>query len=43
MRTTFRKSFARDLKKVKDQAILDRVREIIETTSISRDSIPHGK
>ncbi len=30
MKTSFRKSFTRDLKKVKDQAILDRVREVIE-------------
>ncbi len=30
MKASFRKSFARDLKKVKDQAILDRVREAIE-------------
>jgi mRNA interferase RelE/StbE len=29
MNITFRKSFARDLKKMKDQAILDRVREVI--------------
>lgn len=30
MRTSFRKSFQRDLKKVKDQEILDRVAEVIE-------------
>jgi hypothetical protein len=30
MRTAFRNSFARDLKKVKDQDVLDRVREVIE-------------
>jgi len=30
MKTSFRKSFTRDLKKVKDQGILDRVREIVE-------------
>jgi len=27
MKVTFRQSFARDLKKVKDQAVLDRVRK----------------
>ena len=30
MKVTFRQSFARDLKKVKDQAVLDRVRRAIE-------------
>jgi mRNA interferase RelE/StbE len=30
MRTGFRKSFLRDLKKVKDQEVLDRVAEVIE-------------
>ena len=30
MRTAFRKSFARDLKKIKDRALLDRVRKKIE-------------
>jgi mRNA interferase RelE/StbE len=30
MRTSFRKSFDRDLKKVKDREVLDRVGEIIE-------------
>jgi len=30
MRVTFRQSFARDLKKVKDQAVLDRLRRAIE-------------
>jgi mRNA interferase RelE/StbE len=30
MKATFRKSFGRDVKKIKDQAILDRVREAIE-------------
>lgn len=37
MRTGFRKSFARDLKKVKDQAILDRVREVIEQVEKAAD------
>ncbi len=30
MRVTFRKSFTRDLKKVRDPAVLDRVRQAIE-------------
>lgn len=30
MKVTFRQSFARDLKNVKDQAVLDRVRRAIE-------------
>jgi hypothetical protein len=30
MKVTFRQSFARDLKKVKDQVVLDRVRRAIE-------------
>lgn len=30
MKVTFRQSFARDLKKVKNQAVLDRVRRVIE-------------
>ncbi len=30
MKVTFRQSFARDLKKVKTQAVLDRVRRVIE-------------
>jgi mRNA interferase RelE/StbE len=30
MKTTFRKSFTRDLKKIKDRTLLDRVREVIE-------------
>lgn len=30
MKTTFRKSFARDLKKVKAREVLDRIREVIE-------------
>ncbi len=30
MRVTFRKSFTRDLKKIKDQTVLDRVRQVIE-------------
>ncbi len=30
MKTSFRKSFARDLKKINDQSLLDRVRQMIE-------------
>ncbi len=30
MRVTYRKSFSRDLRKVKDRAVLDRVRRTIE-------------
>jgi mRNA interferase RelE/StbE len=30
MNTTFRKSFLRDLKKIKDQTVLDSVRQVIE-------------
>lgn len=30
MKVAFRQSFARDLKKVKDQVVLDRVRRVIE-------------
>ena len=30
MKATFHKSFTRDLKKIKDQAILDRIRKAIE-------------
>jgi mRNA interferase RelE/StbE len=37
MRTTFRKSFTRDLKKVKDQMVLDRVRQAIEEVDAATD------
>jgi mRNA interferase RelE/StbE len=30
VKTTFRKSFARDLKKIKDHALLDRVKQTID-------------
>ena len=30
MRATFRKSFTQDLKKIRDQTVLDRVRQTIE-------------
>ncbi len=30
MKSAFRKSFARDLKKIKDEDILERVREVVE-------------
>ncbi len=38
MKVGFRKSFARDLKKVKDQATLDRVRAVIESVEAATDS-----
>lgn len=37
MKSTFRKSFARDLKKVKDRDILDGVRGIIEEVEAAND------
>lgn len=37
MRTSFRKSFARDLKKIKDQSLLDRVREVIGAVEAAND------
>ncbi len=37
MKASFRKSFSRDLKKLKDQAIRDRVREIIEQVEAAAD------
>ena len=37
MTTSFRKSFTRDLKKVKDQAVLDRIREVIEQVEAAPD------
>jgi mRNA interferase RelE/StbE len=37
MNATFRKSFTRDLKKVKDQAVLRRVREAIEQVEGAAD------
>ena len=37
MRTSFRSSFLRDLKKVRDQAVLDRVRAVIEEAEAAED------
>jgi mRNA interferase RelE/StbE len=37
MKTSFRKSFSRDLKKIKDQVLLDRIREVIEQVEAARD------
>jgi mRNA interferase RelE/StbE len=37
MKTAFRKSFVRDLKKVKDQRLLARVRKIIEAVEAAAD------
>lgn len=42
MKTSFRKSFVRDLKKVKDRAIRDRVREIIEQAEAAADPAALG-
>jgi mRNA interferase RelE/StbE len=38
MKTGFRKSFTRDLKKLKDPAVLDRVREVIEQVEAAADA-----
>jgi len=37
MKTAFRKSFTRDLKKIRDQEVLDRVRQTIEKVEAARD------
>jgi mRNA interferase RelE/StbE len=37
MNTSFRKSFARDLKKIKDQELLDRIRKVIEAVEEADD------
>ena len=37
MKTTFRRSFMRDLKKVKDQTVLPRVRKVIEVVEAATD------
>ena len=37
MKTSFRKSFARDLKKIKDQRLLERVRQVIEAVEAAAD------
>jgi mRNA interferase RelE/StbE len=37
LRTSFRSSFLRDLKKVRDQAVLDRVRAVIEEAEAAED------
>ncbi len=37
MNTTFRKSFARDLKKIKDHDLLDRVRQVVEKAEAAAD------
>ncbi len=45
MNTTFRKSFARDLKKLEDQKLLDRIRQAIEAVeeATSLENIPNLK
>ena len=37
MKTTFRKSFERDLKKIKDHDLLDRIRKVIEGVETADD------
>jgi mRNA interferase RelE/StbE len=37
MKTAFRKSFTRDLKKIKDQDVLDRVQEMIDEVEAADD------
>ncbi len=37
MKTAFRKSFARDLKKIKDQDLLDRIQQTIEEVEAAND------
>ena len=37
MRTAFLRSFSRDLKKIKDQAVLDRVQAAIEAIEVADD------
>ena len=37
MKTAFRRSFARDLKKLKGRAVLDRAREVIEQVEAAAD------
>ena len=45
MKTGFRSSFLRDLKKIKDRSVLDQVRTVIEEVEVTTDlsSIPHVK
>jgi len=38
MKTTFRKSFTRDLRKIKDRALLDRIKEAIDKTQSASDA-----
>ena len=37
MRTAFLRSFSRDLKKIKDQAVLDRVQTAIQAIEVADD------
>lgn len=37
MKTTFRQSFTRDLKKIKDRALLDKIKEVIECAEAAQD------
>jgi mRNA interferase RelE/StbE len=38
MKSTFRKSFTRDLRKIKDRALLDRIKEAIDKTQSASDA-----
>ncbi len=38
MKTTFRKSFTRDLKKIKDRGLLNRIKEAIDKTQSASDA-----
>lgn len=37
MKTTFRQSFTRDLKKIKDRALLDKIKQVIERAEAAQD------
>ena len=42
MKTTFRKSFAKDLRKIKDRHVLEAVRKVIEEVENMRDPLAIG-
>ena len=42
MKTAFRKSFPRDLKKIKDNAVLARVQQVIQEVEAATDSRGQG-
>ena len=37
MKAIFRQSFTRDLKKIKDRALLDRIKQAIERVEVAQD------